>query len=352
MLIATVDSLENYKVERYFGLVTEQVVIGTWLFSELKAGFTDLFGGFSDGYGDKLSEIKSEVLKRLELRAQRLGANAILGVLIDVDEVSGGGKQMFMVTASGTAVVADISEESIVTEDRVLPSLSRDSLSRWSKLSRRISDAQQGTYASSAIFDISENYTDLLRADHLVSIMEAVLSEKNPEILIDHLKKILQRTRANEASAAFYSTILGYPYDKVRQLCHGLKECAIMDAGSTASLLASDDIEKSKLGVCTLLLSQPIYSFEDIEALEKICGLLVQKFPVAEESKSKKGRWDCKCGFQPKLADDQCKQCGKNKWGLKVIEIDSLVNRLEGQIGGLKFYYGVEAPSINPDAGF
>ncbi|WP_369436738.1 heavy metal-binding domain-containing protein [Vibrio jasicida] len=33
--------------------------------------------------------------------------NAIVGVSIDVDEVSGGGKSMFMVTAVGTAVIVE-----------------------------------------------------------------------------------------------------------------------------------------------------------------------------------------------------------------------------------------------------
>ena len=52
----------------------------------------------------KLDEIKSQVLSQLRKKACELGCNAVIGVSIDVDEISGGGKSMLMVTASGTAV--------------------------------------------------------------------------------------------------------------------------------------------------------------------------------------------------------------------------------------------------------
>ena len=45
-----------------------------------------------------------EAIKELSYKAKKLGANAVVGIKIDFDEISGQGKQMFMLCISGTAV--------------------------------------------------------------------------------------------------------------------------------------------------------------------------------------------------------------------------------------------------------
>lgn len=60
----------------------------------------------------KLDEIYNKALNELRFKATKKGANALLGVHFDFDEVSGRGKSMFMVTAFGTAVkIVPIQEE-------------------------------------------------------------------------------------------------------------------------------------------------------------------------------------------------------------------------------------------------
>lgn len=51
-----------------------------------------------------MDNLYSQVVSQLEEKASILGANAIIGLHIDFDEISGKGKSMFMVTAIGTAV--------------------------------------------------------------------------------------------------------------------------------------------------------------------------------------------------------------------------------------------------------
>ncbi len=67
----------------------------------------DIVGGQSGTYNNKLDQIKSDALLGLRKQAANKKCNAIVGVSIDVDEVSGGGKSMFMVTAVGTAVIVE-----------------------------------------------------------------------------------------------------------------------------------------------------------------------------------------------------------------------------------------------------
>lgn len=47
-------------------------------------------------------------MAELKAKAKSFQADAIVGLHIDFDEVSGGGKSMFMVSASGTAVMIEI----------------------------------------------------------------------------------------------------------------------------------------------------------------------------------------------------------------------------------------------------
>lgn len=104
MIVTTTNSVEGYSIRQYLGVVNANVVIGTNLFSDIAASLTDVFGGRSDSYKSKLTTIYDEVMKELIGKAENYHADAIVGLHVDFDEVSGGGKSMFMVSASGTAV--------------------------------------------------------------------------------------------------------------------------------------------------------------------------------------------------------------------------------------------------------
>ena len=115
MIVTTTNSIEGYSIRRYLGVVNANVVIGTNLFSDISASLTDVFGGRSGSYKSKLNTIYDEVMKELTEKAKSYHADAIVGLHVDFDEVSGGGKSMFMVSASGTAITLEKN-----TEDRYL----------------------------------------------------------------------------------------------------------------------------------------------------------------------------------------------------------------------------------------
>jgi len=104
IIATTTNSIENTEIERYIDLISTNVVIGTNFFSDLGASFTDILGGTSNSYQEKLEEIYIVGIDKLKLKAANIGANAILGLKIDFDEISGKGKSMFMVSVLGTAV--------------------------------------------------------------------------------------------------------------------------------------------------------------------------------------------------------------------------------------------------------
>src|SRR5689334_15553241 len=107
LLITTTSSIDGAKVNSYKGIVSARVVTGTDLFTDFFASVSDVFGGRSGAYQKQLKSIYDEVIDLLSDDATKMGANVILGLKIDHDEISGKGKQMFMVTATGTAVKID-----------------------------------------------------------------------------------------------------------------------------------------------------------------------------------------------------------------------------------------------------
>lgn len=105
MDITTTHSIEGKTITRYCGVVAGEAILGANLFKDLFAGIRDLVGGRSGTYERELQKARDIALKELEERARDLGANAIVGVDLDY-EVLGQGNGMLMVSASGTAVIA------------------------------------------------------------------------------------------------------------------------------------------------------------------------------------------------------------------------------------------------------
>src|SRR3954466_6920292 len=104
--VTTTSGIEGWRVEAHLGVVASHVVAGTGMGSDILAGFSDLFGGRSGAYQNQLASLYAEAVDQLHKKAQRLGGNWIVGLPVGIDEVSGKGMQIFMVTARGTAVSA------------------------------------------------------------------------------------------------------------------------------------------------------------------------------------------------------------------------------------------------------
>lgn len=104
MIVTTTNILDGYEITEYVSTISAHVVAGTNIFKDLFAEFSDVFGGRSKTYQNELSKMNETVIYELQKKAQNLNANAIIGLHIENNEISGIGKQMFMVTAYGTAV--------------------------------------------------------------------------------------------------------------------------------------------------------------------------------------------------------------------------------------------------------
>ena len=104
MIVTTTNSIEGSPIREYRGIVFVEVITGINEFKDIGAGLRNFFGGRSAGYEEELQNARNEALDEMCRRAERTGANAVVGVDIDY-EVLGADNGMLMVSASGTAVV-------------------------------------------------------------------------------------------------------------------------------------------------------------------------------------------------------------------------------------------------------
>lgn len=100
MIVTTTPSVEGHSITAYRGIVVGEAIIGANIFRDIFASVTDIIGGRSGAYEEKLGEARATALREMQERAEQLGGNAVVGVDLDYEVVN----NMLMVSASGTAV--------------------------------------------------------------------------------------------------------------------------------------------------------------------------------------------------------------------------------------------------------
>lgn len=103
MLLTTTPTIEGRPIQEYYGVVSGEVIFGANFIKDFAASLTDFFGGRSSSYESTLIEAKEKAMQEMSQRAQRMGANAIVGIDLDYETVGQSGS-MLMVSCSGTAV--------------------------------------------------------------------------------------------------------------------------------------------------------------------------------------------------------------------------------------------------------
>jgi uncharacterized protein YbjQ (UPF0145 family) len=101
VIVVTTNKLEGYEIVETYGEVFGLIVRSRNLFSNVGAGFRTVFGGEVQGYTKLLSESRVHAVDRLKTAAAEKGANAVLAMRFDCNELQG---VMSEVAAYGTAV--------------------------------------------------------------------------------------------------------------------------------------------------------------------------------------------------------------------------------------------------------
>ena len=96
MLLTTTNSVEDYKIMEYKGIVSGTAV------NVQKMTMTFNMQKYYDGVSQSIAEVKEQALEQLRQTAEKLNANAAVGILVDIEVKSS--EYLIVATVTGTAV--------------------------------------------------------------------------------------------------------------------------------------------------------------------------------------------------------------------------------------------------------
>ena len=106
MIVTTTPSIEGRRITRYVGIASGEAIVGANIVRDLFASVRDIVGGRAGAYENVLANARETALTEMRENAERMGANAVVGVDLDYETLGNAGS-MLMVCASGTAVLIE-----------------------------------------------------------------------------------------------------------------------------------------------------------------------------------------------------------------------------------------------------
>ncbi|HDM70381.1 MAG TPA: heavy metal-binding domain-containing protein [Thermotogales bacterium] len=101
MILSTTDKIPGMKVKEILGLVMGNTIKARHIGRDIAAAFKNMIGGEIMGYTEMLTEARNEAIKRMIDEAEKLNADAIVGIRLATSQIMSGAAEML---AYGTAV--------------------------------------------------------------------------------------------------------------------------------------------------------------------------------------------------------------------------------------------------------
>jgi uncharacterized protein YbjQ (UPF0145 family) len=96
MILTTTNSIEGHTIENYLGIVTGVNA------SMPKTTISFSMKKYYDLYEENINKVKEEAFQKLKDNANKLGANAVVGIQLDIENLDSSG--IIIITITGTAV--------------------------------------------------------------------------------------------------------------------------------------------------------------------------------------------------------------------------------------------------------
>ena len=319
MITTTTSTIPNAEIAEIISVVHNRIVLGTNLFSDISAGFSDIFGGNNTAYEKRLSEITNQAIDGLKEKAKKLKADALIDLKIDVDEISGGSKSMFMVTTIATAVklsksistnknisIDVINQE--ITKQRILKSIEDGSFSPTAYVETYLSNYELPQAFEPYIKWIIRTFAS---SDNWQDSFSIYLSNLNKDDLFDMTIAIFSRENRTDGEQQILKTVFKHlvvDYKKILDI-----------------LSADDDMDKKRLCLNILYHYNKSYSKSEFDIVSKILVKIKEVFPNKSTEEigiglMSKGDifWRCSCGTKNTTGTAKyCSRCALDEYGNK-----------------------------------
>lgn len=317
MIITTTSSIQNFNIEKYISPISAHIVIGTNVFSDFFASVTDVFGGRSNTYQKKITGIYSNAIKELEKIAVKKRANCILGLHIDIREISGKGKSMFMITATGTAVIAKSKdsqkskkEKPAIDEKRIIKQIISDenTLKNRSQLTYfelenlrlrkevvrlfkkekiSISNEMWNFIIENSIEEILEDITRYVHLENDLNIEDEIYTEN----LIGNYKKYLNSIPGKKVNDFLYFNYINHKYLGFNGVFLSvIQELLLTDYEKIERYLKNEQVVVKRRALQLINIGKEFYSIQDIEVYENLISIIKDNFNEIDEMWQEDGR--------------------------------------------------------------
>jgi uncharacterized protein YbjQ (UPF0145 family) len=101
MILTTTDFITGKEIKEIVGLVRGNTIQAKSIGKDIKAGLRHIAGGEIKEYTDMLAESREISLKRMEEKAEKLNADAVINIRFMTSSIMGGAAEIL---AYGTAV--------------------------------------------------------------------------------------------------------------------------------------------------------------------------------------------------------------------------------------------------------
>lgn len=108
-IVLTTETSQSFPIRQRLGIVTGECVLGMNIVKDFMVGARDLIGGRSETMQKSMRDARNAAMQEMKVEASNLGANAVVAVKIDYQNLTTTAGAIMVVTAVGTAVMADLS---------------------------------------------------------------------------------------------------------------------------------------------------------------------------------------------------------------------------------------------------
>lgn len=353
ILVVNTSNLEGWAIDRYIGPVSVHIVAGTDFFSDILARWTDVFGGRSGTYGNELTRLYADAVEQLRRRAEGMGANAIVGLSIDFDELSAQGKSMFMLNALGTAVHAHRTSDAVQTQPgaagTVLPARTADAL-RPQPGATMDAGQMEALVRRNELLRMAEQKTLRMSDDVWSFITEYAVAELSPSVLGVflndlHVHDSAERAQAMQRARRYFAALdpedakawlyrmLGHDTHPNSRLLRGavvtlIRDLALVDFARIAQALESAAQVVRHNALALLSGHAAVYRAEDLPLLSELQRRITAAFPDRWAPVVRRGMlgkekqvWECVCGGTVGEDDVRCGKCQQDRHGMREGEL-------------------------------
>jgi uncharacterized protein YbjQ (UPF0145 family) len=333
--VSTTENISGIKILQHIKPISAHTVLGTNVFSDFLGGITDLIGGKSESYQKRLKSIYNDAISEIKQSCYEVGGNCVIGLKVDIDEISGKGKSMFMITAIGTAVLGEsitVEKKIIKKQDGKIYPEEIEFLENRLMLLEMLEDKSLKLTDNNWKFIIENKIVEVI--PFLLDTLEKrfIYSDENIKVYLEQLYDYFSLLDAEISTSYLYDYIEQTNFKTGLKIVKIIKKLYLVDYDKIIKIIGSSKLAVQKIGLHLSSLEKSYYTANDIEKIEnlilKIDVSFKERIQIQTTTKKQflksidKEVWICGvCQKANEMNLTNCYYCKNDKYGFVKAEL-------------------------------